>query len=83
MKCLSIQIAGPEGGTNAQNDVNAGIGPALGKCTTESLTITSPGHTTPPEICGVNTGQHMFIDVTEGDCISLGKLNSFRSPFKI
>merc|ERR1711994_586373 len=32
-----------------------------GHCIEDSLNIASPGHASPPEICGVNTGQHMFI----------------------
>jgi len=39
-------------------------GLSLGKCDTDFVTITNPGGTSPPKICGVNTGQHMFIDAS-------------------
>jgi len=36
-----------------------------GKCTTDVVSITNPGGKAPPTICGVNTGQHMFIDASD------------------
>merc|ERR1711953_1166239 len=35
-----------------------------GKCSTDILTITNPGGKSPPVICGVNTGQHMYLDAS-------------------
>jgi len=42
----------------------------IGKCQLESMTVTAPGMKSPPEICGINTGQHMFIDVTD-ECVDI------------
>ena len=55
----------PVGGV-ATADTDAGIG----KCQLESMTVTAPGMKSPPEICGINTGQHMFIDVTD-ECVDI------------
>ena len=33
----------------------------VGDCTVDSLTVSNPGGSTPPTICGYNTGQHMFV----------------------
>merc|ERR1712183_1130549 len=33
----------------------------IGDCNTDSLSISSPGSSSPPIICGYNTGQHMFV----------------------
>ena len=49
----------------------ADTGPGIGKCNVESMTVSSPGMTPPPEICGTNSGQHMFIDVNPTNCISV------------
>ena len=55
----------PVGGV-ATADTDAGIG----KCQLESMTVTAPGMKSPPEICGINTGQHMFLDVTD-ECVDI------------
>merc|ERR1712156_828992 len=34
---------------------------SLGDCLTDTLTVSVPGMTSPPVICGYNTGQHMFV----------------------
>ena len=33
----------------------------VGDCNTDSLTVTNPGGSVPPTICGYNTGQHMYV----------------------
>ena len=33
----------------------------VGDCTVDTLTVSNPGGSTPPTICGYNTGQHMFV----------------------
>ena len=33
----------------------------VGDCNTDSLTVSNPGGSVPPTICGYNTGQHMFV----------------------
>lgn len=37
-------------------------GAAVGDCTEDTFSITSPTSMSPPVICGTNTGQHMFVD---------------------
>ena len=36
-------------------------GPRVGDCATDTLTVSNPGGSSPPIICGTNTGQHMFV----------------------
>ena len=54
---------------------------------TDTLTVSSPGFSNPPTICGYNTGQHMWVPAADScNQINIGKLenlqrNSFRSSF--
>jgi hypothetical protein len=41
-----------------------------GQCNTDSFSVSSPGSVGSPEICGVNTGDHMYIDAS-ASCNSL------------
>merc|ERR1711971_69414 len=41
-----------------------------GQCNEDSFTVSSPGSVGSPEICGVNTGDHMYIDASDS-CNSL------------
>merc|ERR1711899_266607 len=43
------------------------IGTALGDCTTDQFSITSPGNQGTPIICGSNGGYHMIVDASS-DC---------------
>jgi len=36
-----------------------------GQCNTDSFIVSSPGSVGSPEICGVNTGDHMYIDASD------------------
>merc|ERR1711971_486829 len=36
-----------------------------GQCNTDSFKVSSPGSVGSPEICGVNTGEHMYIDASD------------------
>ena len=36
-----------------------------GDCIYDTFTVTTPGSTAPPVICGYNTGQHMYIPSAE------------------
>jgi len=36
-----------------------------GQCNSDSFTISAPGSVGSPEICGVNTGDHMYIDASD------------------
>ena len=55
--CKTFSIGGPVGGTTAAaaNTLNGG---AIGDCTTDTFSVTSPGNRGSPIICGFNTGQH-------------------------
>ena len=44
---------------------NYKLGYALGDCATDTLTISNPGGTVPPIICGINTGQHMWVPASD------------------
>ena len=37
----------------------------VGDCTTDTLTVSNPGGATPPVICGINTGQHMWVPASD------------------
>jgi hypothetical protein len=41
------------------------------QCTTDSFSVTSPSGSSPPVICGTNTGEHMYVDATSSFCNSL------------
>ncbi|XP_059087690.1 uncharacterized protein LOC131884071 [Tigriopus californicus] len=43
-------------------------GGAIGDCTTDMFTLTSPGNFAPPIICGFNSGQHMIVDASRNMC---------------
>ncbi|XP_059086991.1 uncharacterized protein LOC131883520 [Tigriopus californicus] len=38
---------------------------AVGDCTTDQFSITSPGNVGSPIICGFNTGQHIIVDAND------------------
>jgi len=76
----SFVISNPAGGTalsfallNGIPDPSAGstlLYNIDGQCNTDSFTVSSPGSVGSPEICGVNTGEHMYIDASDS-CNSL------------
>ena len=39
----------------------------MGDCATDTLTVSNPGFSNPPTICGYNTGQHMWVPASD-DC---------------
>ena len=54
-------IAGPSAGTTSDYDAPAPNGVyagAIGDCVEDTFTLTAPGMSAPPLICGFNTGQH-------------------------
>jgi hypothetical protein len=55
------------GNANFNNLVNAGgrAVTATGQCQTDTFSVTNPGGTAPPLICGTNTGQHMYVDASK------------------
>lgn len=44
------------------------LGGSTGDCTTDMFSITSGGSSASPTICGLNSGQHLYVDVT-GACV--------------
>jgi hypothetical protein len=67
----SFVITGPSTGSNteavdgkATGGVAGGTGQDINrasKCLTDIFTVTNPGGTSPPAICGINTAQHSKI----------------------
>jgi len=61
---------------------------AVGSCSTDKMTVSNPGGTTPPVICGYNTGQHIFVDASD-QCnkisldIDTGSSNTRKWQYKI
>jgi len=51
--------------SNAATSVTADMGPKYGDCVTDTLTVSNPGGSSPPIICGYNTGQHIFVPASE------------------
>ncbi|XP_071749656.1 uncharacterized protein [Lepeophtheirus salmonis] len=74
----SFMITGPSTLTETIGKTTFGILSAGGavevsdqtQCTTDTFTVTNPGGTTPPVICGLNTGEHMYVDASDA-CNSL------------
>ena len=52
----TMVLAAPSGGTTTAPDSIT-----IGDCNTDTLTVSNPGGPVPPTICGLNTGQHMFV----------------------
>ncbi|TRY78172.1 hypothetical protein TCAL_16686 [Tigriopus californicus] len=54
-------------------------GGAIGDCTSDTFSVTSPGGSGSPIICGINTGQHLIVDASD-ECnvaaFSLGGIGS-------
>jgi hypothetical protein len=47
------------------NHILAAEGPKLGDCFYDTLTVSNPGGSSPPIICGYNTGQHIFVPASD------------------
>ena len=49
---------------------------------TDTLTVSSPGFSNPPTICGYNTGQHMWVPAADScNQINIGKLGELAEEF--
>merc|ERR1711953_305577 len=46
-----------------------GTGATIGDCITDTFYINAPYGRSTPTICGVNSGQHMYVDTTDGECV--------------
>lgn len=53
------------GATGSSTVCTSTDGPLIGDCLTDTFTVTSPGSRSPPVICGYNTGQHMYVPLSE------------------
>eukprot|EP00094_Tigriopus_californicus_P001546 TCALIF_01495-PA protein Name:"Protein of unknown function" AED:0.06 eAED:0.06 QI:75/0.81/1/1/0.36/0.33/12/234/196 len=58
-------------------------GGAIGDCTTDRFSITSPGNVAPPQICGFNTGQHMIVDASDRCHVASFNLGRTSSTYDI
>jgi len=56
----TMVLAGPYPTTTV-----AAEGPKLGDCVTDTLTVSNAGGASPPIICGINTGQHMYVPASD------------------
>jgi len=56
----TMVLAGP-----FTNHILAKEGPKLGDCIFDTLTVSNPGGSSPPIICGYNTGQHIFVPASD------------------
>ncbi|XP_059081957.1 uncharacterized protein LOC131879615 [Tigriopus californicus] len=68
----SFVIAGPSTSTITIGKQTNGIIIVAGKpvnpatqCLVDRFSVTNPGSSTPPTICGTNTGEHMYVDANE------------------
>jgi hypothetical protein len=71
----SFTIASPAVGTTVDAAANAVLtnGGAIGSCVTDSFSVTAPGSSSTPAICGANTGQHIYVDSSaECNVVSFG-----------
>merc|ERR1712020_22172 len=48
-----------------------GTAQAIGDCWTDTFFVNSPYGRSTPVICGVNSGQHMYVDTTESECVDV------------
>merc|ERR1711936_42063 len=66
-------ISGPSTGSNTDSKdgkcangefISGGAGDCsvASQCLTDTFSVTNPGGTAPPVICGTNTGKHMYVD---------------------
>jgi len=64
----TMNIAGPVTYTTAApyaTTLNYKLGWELGDCNTDTMTVSNPGGSSPPVICGYNTGQHMWVPASD------------------
>jgi hypothetical protein len=54
----------------------AGSANRIGNCDTDSFGVTVPGGKSPPLICGVNTGQHMYVPASDQCNVLNGNIGS-------
>jgi len=52
-------------GTASDDTVVENTGSSIGDCADDAFSVSSPGHSGSPVICGFNSGQHMIVDASE------------------
>jgi len=64
---MAFTLAGPVEGTTTDTaaDLTTDIGGGIGDCMTDTFAVSSNGALGSPVICGVNTGQHMIVDLND------------------
>jgi len=73
----TFQIASPNTGygTRYAKGTNAnypyGTHAAIGDCWTDSWFVNAPYGRSTPVICGVNTGQHLYVDTSNSECVDV------------
>lgn len=48
-----------------------GYGATIGDCVTDTFFVNAPYGRSTPTICGVNSGQHMFVETSDSNCIDV------------
>ncbi|XP_059079183.1 uncharacterized protein LOC131877512 isoform X2 [Tigriopus californicus] len=81
---ITFSIAGPVAGTTVTKAAGAisTLGGAIGDCTKDSFSVTSPGQSGSPVICGFNSGQHMIVDASDScnlAAFNIGGMGSTRA----
>jgi len=71
----TFNIAGPVVGTSAPAALVATTGGSIGSCTRDTFSVTNPGRFASPLICGVNTGQHIFVDASNSGNVAAFSFN--------
>lgn len=52
-------------GSIAQTVGSGAVHTPASQCLTDTFQVTNPGGTSPPTICGLNTGEHMYVDASD------------------
>jgi len=69
----TFNIAGPVVGTTGT--LVATTGGSIGSCTRDTFSVTNPGRFASPLICGINTGQHIFVDASNSGNVAAFSFN--------
>ena len=72
---FDTMVLSPPSGLSATAAVPDSI--KVGDCNTDTLTVSNPGGSVPPTICGLNTGQHMFVPASTQVTIRVNSVLSY------
>lgn len=73
----TFQIASPNTGYGTRYKAASkttyppGTGAAIGDCYSDSFFVNSPYGRSTPVICGINSGQHIYVDTAESECVDV------------